>query len=70
MTLTAGCVSRCASTPGLTHVNDAVVNDDTLTAFAGPGGPGTGRSGGRAIEQFTTTQRVSVHRPPRDFPPG
>ena len=55
---------------GLTHVNDAVVNDDTLTAFAGPGGPGTGRSGGRAIEQFTTTQWVSVHRTPRDFPPG
>ena len=46
----------------LTHVNDAAVNDDTLAAFAGLGGPGAGRSAGRAIEQFTTTQWVSVQR--------
>ncbi len=56
---------------GLTHVNDAAVNDDTLTAFAGLGGPGAGRSGGQwAIEQFTTAHWVSVQRPPRDFPPA
>ena len=55
----------------LTHVNDAAVNDDTLTAFAGRGGPGAGRSAGRAIEQFTTAHWVSVQRrPPWDFPPG
>ena len=53
---------------GLTHVNDAAVNDDTYRvrrrarrgAFRGPW----------AIEQFTTAHWVSVQRPPQGFPPG
>jgi aldehyde dehydrogenase (NAD+) len=54
---------------GMTHVNDAPVNDDANTAFGGEKASGVGRFGGRwAIEEFTTDHWVSVQREPRQFP--
>jgi aldehyde dehydrogenase (NAD+) len=54
---------------GMTHVNDAPVNDDANTAFGGEKASGIGRFGGRwAVEEFTTDHWVSVQREPRQFP--
>ena len=56
---------------GMTHVNDAPVNDDANTAFGGTRASGIGRFGGRrAIDAFTTEHWVSVQHEPRDFPLG
>ncbi|QFG27001.1 aldehyde dehydrogenase family protein [Actinomadura sp. WMMB 499] len=54
---------------GMTHVNDAPVNDDANTAFGGEKASGIGRFGGRwAIEEFTTDHWVSVQHERRPFP--
>jgi aldehyde dehydrogenase (NAD+) len=54
---------------GMTHVNDAPVNDDANTAFGGEKASGIGRFGGRwAIQEFTTEHWVSIQHEPRTFP--
>lgn len=53
---------------GMTHVNDAPVNDDANTAFGGEKASGVGRFGGKwAIDEFTTEHWVSVQHQPRDY---
>lgn len=54
---------------GMTHVNDAPVNDDPNTAFGGEKDSGVGRFGGDwAIEEFTTDHWVSIQHEPREYP--
>lgn len=54
---------------GMTHVNDAPVNDEPNTAFGGVKASGIGRFGGEwAIREFSTEHWVSVQREPRSFP--
>ncbi|MGE2832619.1 aldehyde dehydrogenase family protein [Mycobacterium sp. SMC-4] len=54
---------------GMTHINDAPVNDDANTAFGGEKGSGIGRFGGQwAIDEFTTDHWVSVQHSPRPYP--
>ncbi len=54
---------------GMTHVNDAPVNDDANTAFGGEKASGIGRFGGQwAIEEFTTDHWVSVQHEAREYP--
>jgi len=54
---------------GMTHVNDAPVNDDPNTAFGGEKASGLGRFGGDwAIEEFTTDHWVSIQHTPREYP--
>jgi aldehyde dehydrogenase (NAD+) len=53
---------------GMSHVNDAPVNDDANTAFGGEKASGIGRFGGKwAIDEFTTEHWVSVQHQPRDY---
>ncbi|OBB77829.1 aldehyde dehydrogenase family protein [Mycobacterium sp. 852014-52144_SCH5372336] len=54
--------------PGMTHVNDAPVNDDANTAFGGEKASGIGRFGGQwAIDEFTTEHWISVQHEPRQY---
>ncbi|RRO14108.1 aldehyde dehydrogenase family protein [Saccharopolyspora rhizosphaerae] len=54
---------------GMTHVNDAPVNDDPNTAFGGEKASGIGRFGGQwAIEEFTTDHWITVQHQPRQYP--
>lgn len=54
---------------GMTHINDAPVNDDANTAFGGEKGSGIGRFGGQwAVDEFTTDHWVSVQHSPRSYP--
>jgi aldehyde dehydrogenase (NAD+) len=54
---------------GMTHVNDAPVNDDPNTAFGGVKASGIGRFGGDwAIEEFTTDHWISIQHEPREYP--
>jgi len=54
---------------GMTHVNDAPVNDEANTAFGGEKASGVGRFGGRwALEEFTTDHWVTVQHTPRRYP--
>ncbi len=54
---------------GMTHVNDAPVNDDPNTAFGGVGASGIGRFGGHwSIEEFTTDHWITVQHEPRSYP--
>ena len=56
---------------GMTHVNDAPVNDDPNTAFGGEKASGLGRFGGDwALEEFTTDHWVSIQHEPREYPIG
>ena len=53
---------------GMTHINDAPVNDDANTAFGGEKSSGIGRFGGQwAIDEFTTDHWVSVQHEPRQY---
>ncbi|MGE2732483.1 aldehyde dehydrogenase family protein [Mycolicibacterium vaccae] len=53
---------------GMTHINDAPVNDDANTAFGGEKGSGIGRFGGQwAVDEFTTDHWVSVQHSPRPY---
>lgn len=53
---------------GMTHINDAPVNDDANTAFGGEKDSGIGRFGGQwAIDEFTTDHWVSVQHAPRTY---
>ncbi|CAN3127193.1 aldehyde dehydrogenase family protein [Mycobacterium sp. smrl_JER01] len=53
---------------GMTHINDAPVNDDANTAFGGEKDSGIGRFGGQwAVEEFTTDHWVSVQHQPRRY---
>jgi aldehyde dehydrogenase (NAD+) len=54
---------------GMTHVNDAPVNDDANTAFGGEKASGIGRFGGDwALEEFTSDHWISIQRTPREYP--
>jgi aldehyde dehydrogenase (NAD+) len=54
---------------GMTHVNDAPVNDDPNTAFGGEKASGIGRFGGDwAIEEFTSDHWISIQHEPREYP--
>lgn len=54
---------------GMTHVNDAPINDDSNTAFGGEKASGIGRFGGDwALEEFTTHHWISIQREPREYP--
>lgn len=54
---------------GMTHVNDAPVNDEANTAFGGVKASGIGRFGGQwAVEEFTTDHWVSVQHERRHYP--
>lgn len=54
---------------GMTHVNDAPVNDDANTAFGGEKDSGIGRFGGQwAIDEFTTDHWISVQHHSRAYP--
>jgi aldehyde dehydrogenase (NAD+) len=54
---------------GMTHVNDAPVNDDPNTAFGGEKASGVGRFGGDwAIEEFTKDHWISIQHEPREYP--
>jgi aldehyde dehydrogenase (NAD+) len=54
---------------GMTHVNDAPVNDEPNTAFGGEKASGVGRFGGDwAIEEFTTDHWISIQHEPREYP--
>ena len=54
---------------GMTHVNDAPVNDEPNTAFGGEKASGLGRFGGTwAIGEFTTDHWISVQHEPRPYP--
>jgi aldehyde dehydrogenase (NAD+) len=53
---------------GMTHINDAPVNDDANTAFGGEKDSGIGRFGGQwAIDEFTTDHWISVQHQPREY---
>jgi aldehyde dehydrogenase (NAD+) len=53
---------------GMTHVNDAPVNDDPNTAFGGEKASGIGRFGGDwAIEEFTSDHWISIQHEPREY---
>ncbi len=53
---------------GMTHVNDAPVNDDANTAFGGEKASGIGRFGGQwAVDEFTTEHWISVQHEPRQY---
>jgi aldehyde dehydrogenase (NAD+) len=54
---------------GMTHVNDAPVNDEANTAFGGVKSSGIGRFGGHwAVDEFTTDHWISVQHEPRAYP--
>nr|WP_100549255.1 MULTISPECIES: aldehyde dehydrogenase family protein [unclassified Pseudomonas] len=54
---------------GMAHVNDITVGDEPNVPFGGEKNSGLGRfNGDWAIEEFTTTQWVSVQRMPRPYP--
>nr|WP_313901266.1 aldehyde dehydrogenase family protein [Mycobacterium sp. SMC-4] len=53
---------------GMTHINDAPVNDEANTAFGGEKSSGIGRFGGQwAVDEFTTDHWVSVQHAPRTY---
>ncbi len=54
---------------GMAHVNDMPVADAPNVPFGGEKNSGLGRfNGDWAIDEFTTTQWVSVQRKPRHYP--
>jgi acyl-CoA reductase-like NAD-dependent aldehyde dehydrogenase len=54
---------------GMVHVNDQPINDEALCAFGGEKASGIGRHNGEwALEEFTTTQWLSVQEKPRKYP--
>lgn len=54
---------------GMIHVNDQSVQDEPITAFGGVKDSGIGRFGGKwSLEEFTTTQWISVQKTPRPYP--
>ncbi|MNI78465.1 putative aldehyde dehydrogenase YfmT [compost metagenome] len=54
---------------GMAHVNDMPVADAPNVPFGGEKNSGLGRfNGDWAIDEFTTTQWVSVQRQPRHYP--
>jgi len=53
---------------GMTHVNDATVEDEPHMPFGGEKSSGLGRFGGQwAVEEFTTVHWISVQRAPRHY---
>jgi aldehyde dehydrogenase (NAD+) len=53
----------------MAHVNDIPVADAANIPFGGEKNSGIGRfNGDWAIDEFTTTQWVSVQRQPRQYP--
>ncbi|MFA5630687.1 MAG: aldehyde dehydrogenase family protein [Porticoccaceae bacterium] len=54
---------------GMTHINDMPVNDEANAPFGGEKNSGLGRfNGDWALDEFTTTQWVTVQRRPRTYP--
>ncbi|GAB3200217.1 aldehyde dehydrogenase family protein [Nocardioides hungaricus] len=53
----------------MVHINDSTIADEPLVPFGGEGQSGTGRLNGTAnIEEFTTTQWISVNHGRPSFP--
>jgi aldehyde dehydrogenase (NAD+) len=54
---------------GMTHVNDASVDDRPNAPFGGEKNSGIGRYGGEWIlEELTTSHWVTVQHTPREYP--